>query len=213
MAYYLDQLENDLLACLCAMLNAEGRQVCACHHYAGDDRPPADRCGIDGDRNGMAWLRRGETTLSTRDEGRAVWSGGFCGGQEAWITLIEIGIRRCIKGVQQDKKPVPTDLYNQDRELLIADRHTLLRVLCCDALTGQSDYNFGIESVNVATLGPRGACAGTILTLAVMGDPQANDEDQMQATVRGLAADPTGYTAQVAWTTPPVYVSGPAGVE
>jgi hypothetical protein len=211
MAYLLDQLENDLLACLCRLLMEEGRPVCACHHYAGEARPPADRCGTDGAANGMAWLRRDSSEFVLRAES-LTWSGGSCSGSE-WQVTLELGVRRCIKALPQGDNPPHPDLYTQDRELLTADYHTLMRVLCCDVFVGDNDHGFTVEGGSVEPLGPQGACSGNVLTLTLSGDPQATDDPEIEAMVTGAAADPTGYTAQVSWATPPVYVSGPAGAE
>lgn len=215
MAYLLDQLENDLLACLCAMLVEEDRPVCACHHYAGESRPPADRCGMDGPRNGMAWLRRGTEAWRPTTAANQSWDGNFCGGGQNWETLIEIGVRRCIKAIQQEENAPDPDLYNQDRELLVADRHTLRRVLCCDAWTGETDYGFTITGASVAPLGPMGGCGGNVLQIVLAGDPSENDDPVTSVTLGVSAADndPTGYTAQASWETTevPIYVSRPAG--
>lgn len=215
MAYLLDQLENALLACLCAMLVEEDRPVCACHHYAGESRPPADRCSVEDNRNGMAWLRRGSEAWRPTAAANRSWDGTFCGGEQNWETLIEVGVRRCIKAIQQDETAPDPDLYNQDRELLIADRHTLRRVLCCDAWTGDVDYGFAIAGASVAPLGPLGGCSGNVLQIVVTGDPGQTDDPDMRLALEVSAsdADPTGYTAQAAWETNPVpvYVSRPAG--
>jgi hypothetical protein len=174
-AFRLDQFEDDLLACLCELLITEGRPVCACHHYGGARRQPADRCGESDGANGQAWLRRDESVWTPQDGSQMTWGGSFCGAGSAWQTEIEVGIYRCIKAVQQDKVAPDPDLYNQDRELLAADRQTLYQVLCCDAWD-DDNYPFGLLSAQVSPQGPMGACAGSILTFSISGDPTVTDE-------------------------------------
>ena len=190
MAFLLDQLENDLLACLCDMLTDEGRPPCACHHYAGDDVPPSDRCGVEGDGNGMAWLRRDTSILPRIPVDRVTWDGGVCGASTVWETVIELGIRRCIQAVQRDSVAPDPDLYNQDRELINADRQTLYQVLCCDAWSGDG-VGFSVVQASLVPEGPLGACSGNVLRVTVSGDPMATDDQDGDAEV--------------------VFVSGPVG--
>jgi hypothetical protein len=215
MAYLIDLLENDLLTCLCAMLTAEGRPPCACHHYAGENRPPADRCSTtDTGENGMAWVRRGASGWrpGTVNSGRS-WDGRFCGGSATWETMIEVGLRRCIKAVQVDNQAPDPDLYNQDRELLKADEQTLFKVLCCDVWTSQQGSGFTVVAATNSPLGPLGMCSGNVLQIVVSGDPTATDEPAggIELMVAADAGDPTGYTAQAIYSNQVTYVSGPAG--
>jgi len=214
MAFTLGNLENGLLACLCAMLAAEGRPVCVCHFYAGDTRPPADRCqsnNIGG--NGQAWLRRDVSVLRTSNT-LPTFGGGTC-SSGSWQTTIELGIYRCISAVPGEKGQAPTpEQYLDDRTMFNADKQTLYQVLCCDAWDDPT-LQVSVVNASIDPIGPSGACGGSVLQITVEGDPTDTDgaAQELLMTVTGDPADPTGMTALAAWTVQGPFVSGPAGAE
>lgn len=186
---FIDQLENELLACLCRMLSEEGRPPCVCHFYSGDDRPPADRCSTNSaGGNGQAWLRRDTSQLST-SSGNETFGGGICAAGNGWETVIELGIYRCISAVADDNGRAPSvESYNDDRELMNADKQTLYRVLCCDTWDDQDAVDsFGIREVRLEPLSPKGGCAGSSLTITVSGNPSSFVADNP-----GFASSPAG---------------------
>lgn len=169
----LDFVENELLTCLCERLIDEGRPVCVCHHYAGESRPPSDRCGKSPDGgNGQAWIRRGISQVEHNTE-RITIGGVACGSSE-WITTIELGIYRCLTAVPGEKgKPPRVEAYAADRELIAADRATLAAVLCCWPLAGEPpapvkfDLALTVLSAQIASTDPQGACSGSVLTIVL----------------------------------------------
>lgn len=192
----IDEFEDQLLACLCRMLEEEGRPVCACHFYAGENRPPADRCGTnDTGGNGQAWLRRDTSQLSTSG-GRATFGGGICGEGDGWETTIELGIYRCITAVPDDNgKAPPKEAYDDDRALMNFDKQTLYRVLCCEVWDNQDAIDaFTINQVRLDPIGPQGACGGASLLIRVTGNPMDTSVEEP-----GFASAPAGGGEAALW--------------
>lgn len=221
MVNVLDFVENELRTCLCELLIAEGRPVCACHHFGGEDPPVGDRCSTnDAGENGQAWVRRVSQTFNTSPDDFTF--GGVACGVEAWTAQIEVGIYRCIQAIPNEDGSAPdVELYNADRELLAADRATLAQVLCCWPLAGEPveppgfELSVTVTSASIVPTGPTGSCAGSILTLVVDSALTAVEpEASLVASVDADPDDPTGQTAVVTWLNQPApeqFVSRPAG--
>lgn len=193
----LDVLENTLRTCLCEMLIAEERPVCACHHYGGEDPPVGDRCKQnDEGENGQAWVRRVSQSM-TVDPDDITFGGEPCGG--VWTAQIELGIYRCIQAIPGENGAAPDpELYNADRELLAADRATLAQVLCCWPLAGEPpeplDYelNFAVTAALILPTGPSGGCAGSILTITVETGALVEEEETEPIGFVGFVSRPAG---------------------
>lgn len=176
----LDFVENALRTCLCEMLIAEGRPVCACHHFGGAAPPVGDRCNATETQNGQAWVRRVSQVFSVDPE-TITFGGQDCGA--GWAAEIELGIYRCIQGVPEDDGKAPdVELYNADRELLAADRATLARVLCCWPLAGEPpepvdfDFSLNVTGAQILPSGPSGKCGGSIMTIALQTTALVEDD-------------------------------------
>lgn len=187
----LDLIENELRTCLCELLITQGRPVCACHHFGGEDPPVGDRCSTNDDgQNGQAWVRRVSQTLNVDPE-ETTFGGEACGA--AWTAQIEVGIYRCIQAVPVEGGGAPdVELYNADRELLAADRATLAEVLCCWPLAGEPpqpvDFTLSLTVLNAQILptGPSGKCAGSILTITLQTGTLVEEEDDEEPAPIGF---------------------------
>lgn len=182
-------LEAQLLTCLCEMLATEGRPVCACHKFGGASLPVADRCKRnDAGENGQAWVRRAQQSLQQSEDG--TFTGQPCSG--AWSDTIELGIYRCLKAVPNEKgQAPPVEYYDEDYDLLTADRLTLSRVLCCDVLRADATLPvnavFTVEEAEISPHGPSGACGGSILTLRISTVLESTERDPEQLFVSQAA--------------------------
>lgn len=177
----LDFIENELLTCLCEALIAEGRPVCACHHFAGISPPVGDRCNSTETENGQAWIRRVSQAFAADPE-EVTFGGQACGA--AWTAEIELGIYRCIEGVpDEDGNAPPVEAYDADRELLAADRATLAQVLCCWPLAGEPptpvdfDFSLTVTGAQITPVGPTGKCGGSLMTIALQTSALVEEED------------------------------------
>lgn len=193
----LDLVEDELLTCLCEMLITEGRPVCACHHFGGEDPPVGDRCSTNDDgQNGQAWIRRVSQSFVVDPE-QITFGGEACGS--SWQADIEVGIYRCIQAVPDELGDAPpVEFYAADRELLAADRATLARVLCCWPLAGTPpvpvDYTLSLSVTGAAIVptGPSGKCAGSILTISLETGTLVEEEDEEPIGFVGFVSRPAG---------------------
>lgn len=197
MVNVLDFVENELRTCLCEMLISEGRPVCACHHFGGEDPPVGDRCSTNAaGENGQAWVRRVSQSFEA-DPDQVTFAGQACGA--SWTAVIEVGIYRCIQAIPNEDGSAPDpELYNADRELLAADRATLAQVLCCWPLAGEPpepvdfELSVAVTAAQIVPTGPTGSCAGSIMTITLETGGLVEEE----------AVEPIGFVG---------FVSRPAG--
>lgn len=193
----LDFVENELLTCLCELLITEGRPVCACHHFGGEEPPVGDRCSAnDAGENGQAWVRRVSQSFTVDDE-EVTFAGQPCAA--AWNAQIEVGVYRCIQAVPTEGGGAPaTELYDADRELLAADRATLARVLCCWPLAGEPpqpvefDLSLAVTAAQIVPTGPTGKCAGSIMTITLQTSELVEEEATEPIGFIGFVSRPAG---------------------
>lgn len=162
----LGPLLRDLLACVCAQLEAIGRPPCACCVVWGDDRPPADFCDCDcGGGQGQAWVRlvRMEPSQQSTAQARPSISGGAqCAVPVKWRAVVEAGVYRCIATIDDDGVAPSCEERESDAYGLLADLRALrVAFTCCDAVRAS------LAPLSATPAGNQGGCGGAVVQFAV----------------------------------------------
>lgn len=164
---WITYIGQALTICLCNTISEEAfsinpsiKPVCGCCFRWSQDLPPMDACdctcmvgdpAIEG--NGHAWVRFVGASRPPTVKGCAAFT----------TVTFQMGIYRCVTGMDDDGNPPSCEQLMTDATLLMNDAQVLYRAaFCCDDLAKWSPALGPLVPV-----GPLGNCAGNALTVTL----------------------------------------------
>lgn len=126
-------------------------------------------CGINGCENGQAWVRLVSIQAVVRQSTTASTSGvAFTSCRGDYIFQLEMGVTRCISGLDPSGNPPSTEELLESTRFQLADMDAMRRAITCCFATdrGWGDAR-GVQVDSYTPVGPEGGCVGGYWTFYI----------------------------------------------
>jgi hypothetical protein len=126
-------------------------------------------CDLDGCGNGQAWVRLVNVQAVVRQSETGTSTGvAFTSCRGEYIFQLEMGVTRCIPGVDASGNPPTTEELLEATRFQLADMDTMRRAItCCFATDRQWGENRGVQMESYTPVGPEGGCVGGYWTFYI----------------------------------------------